>query len=266
MAFNCTGEHYSKELFIYEGVIPTVIGTFGIISNTAAVYYFGTKKRWKQTFYGISLASSLVDLFFIALFIPVFSIPALLNKYHSYQTWTLPIVATLYTSNIFITIVLSMERYLIICKPYSNDISSKCFVIPALVLAALINVPRFFEFTAVTLKCAGKNETFLNFTDMRKNYYYKQIYRLWLPLIFQGAIPIVILLILNISIIQEMRKYSRKEKNDKDEHARREVQVHMAEINLILVGIFIICSVVRCLPNICDILWVRIVFIKYVSK
>ena len=63
-----------------------------------------------------------------------------------------------------------------------------------------------------------------------------------------------------------MRNYLRKEKNNRAEYARREVQVHMAHINLVLVGIFIICSVVRCLPNICDIIWVSMVLIKYTPK
>ena len=79
---------------------------------------------------------------------------------------------------------------------------------------------------------------------------HENIYTLWCDVVFSGIIPIAFLIVLNILIFNEMKRYKCYMNGDLNEEINRQVQLQMAEINLIIVAVFIICHVFRQIPTI----------------
>ena len=105
-------------------------------------------------------------------------------------------------------------------------------------------------------------QEFIGPTELRTNPYYIEIYILWCDLVIQGIIPFLVLLTLNILTVKEIRKCKGKARGDMQEEQKRQVQVHMAEINVILATIFILAYSVRYIPTICELIWVSSILNK----
>ena len=106
--------------FVIEGIILTIIGIIGVIGNIGAVFHFAQYKRFKHRFYALMLVLSLIDILVIASFIWFCSVPEFLDSTRSSLHWSLwiyPILNTLVTASIFLTVAISLDRYLAICKP-----------------------------------------------------------------------------------------------------------------------------------------------------
>lgn len=247
-----------------EGTILPIVGTFGIFANTAGILYFVKQRRHQQRFYGLMVVLAIVDSLLIFSCFCTFSLPLLLNstKRHMewyYIIWMIPVSQIFYTSNIYITGALSVDRYLSICKPlyyYAHPWPKRFIVVPILCFSALYNIPRFFEFEWSTQMVNGTNITVVGATEMRLNTYYVQVYFLWCTLIVHGILPFFVLVTLNILTLKEMRKYKGKANGDQQEEQKRRVQVHMAELNIIIVLISIFCCSIRYIPTICELMWV----------
>ena len=81
--------------------------------------------------------------------------------------YTRPFQSIAMNASIYLTVVIAVERYLAVSKPLSvfmGDIGGRSelrtlamYVAPAIILAALINIPCFFEFTWQTGNKMGKS-------------------------------------------------------------------------------------------------------------
>ena len=288
---------------IFEGVILTVIGCFGIIGNVAAISYFGSHKRRRQTFYGLMLVLAILDLLLIVSCFCVFSLPTFSDTYktsrfwHYTVMWVLPFAQICFTGNTYLTVAISVERYLTICRPFFHRARSwptPYFIIPILSFSILYNIPKFFELKWSSIQ-SNKNETngssevfhHIIPTDLRTDPVYFQVYFVWSNFIINGVIPFVLLITLNILILKQLRTYSnrtsisrtkakRASSKDKTEltqprihqhgvDERRQAQVHMAKVSIIIVAIFIICHSIKWVPNIYEMIFVSS-FVKNYSN
>ena len=251
----------SGRQFVIEGVLLTAIGLFGLFGNIAAIVYFGSSKRRKQRFYDLMLTRAIVDILVIVSFIWFFSIPEFLDSTrnsHRWSVWLYPLLNIFCTGSIYLTVAISLERYLALCKPFyyhDNQWSIKRYLMPIFCVSIVYNIPKIFEFEWIvfTAEINGTNTTFIfgtTPTELRLNRYYDIIYTLWCDVVFRGIIPIVLLIILNIMIFNEMNMSKCYMNSDRNEEITRKVQLQMAEINLIIVAIFIDCHVFRHIPTI----------------
>ena len=109
-----------QRAFIIERVVLTIIGSFGVLGNLVAVLHFGSAKRRQHRFYVLIIALSVVDAWVIILFIWFFSISEFLNssrQSHYWSVWLYPLLNIFCTGSIFLTVAVSFDRYLAICKP-----------------------------------------------------------------------------------------------------------------------------------------------------
>ena len=94
--------------------------------------------------------------------------------------------------------------------------------------------------------------------QMRENKYYIVIYVLSCKIIFHVILPIIILGTLNFLTYTEMRNLKERYTHIKDihEHETRRIQIHMAELNLVIAILFVIFHSIHVIPSICEIKWV----------
>ena len=107
---------------------------------------------------------------------------------------------------------------------------------------------------------------------MRTNPLYFQVYFVWMNFIINGILPFIVLITLNVLILNQLRNYTgnysmkRKPSNktvalqprihQAGVEERRQTQVHMAKISIIIVAIFIVCHSIKWIPNIYEMMFV----------
>ena len=141
----------------------------------------------------------------------------------------------------------------------------------------IYNTPKFFELKWAThdnnTNTSDSSELINSIvpTDMRTNPIYFQVYFVWCNFIINGIIPFVLLITLNILILNQLRIYSGggnvKSKAGNSEiiqprihqrglDERRQAQVHMAKVSIIIVAIFVVCHSIKWVPNIYEMIFV----------
>ena len=246
--------------FVIEGVILTIIGLFGIVGNIGAVLHFAHQKRFKHTFYALMLVLAAVDILIIVSFIWFCSVPEFLNstkQSHYWSVWIYPIQHTLVTSNICLTVAISLDRYLAICQPLSYHASVlrlKHVLLTIFVFSIIYNIPRYFELQWINLSVSEVPHMKVWPTELRTNSKYVEWYMLWCRIIILGAVPMMLLMGLNVMIVKEMTKHKGFQIGNTDEVKEREIQVNMAHINVALVVVFIMCHVIVHIPCINELI------------
>ena len=249
--------------FVIEGLILTIIGSIGILGNIGAVAHFGKAKYRQHRFYLLMLTLAVVDILLIISFIWFFSVPAFSGKNrHTYRwsIWLYPVIHIFSTGNVFLTVAISLDRYLAICKPlsyHSSPYTTIKILVPIAFVSIGYNIPRFFELEWLVysekelellvyfekLNGSGINlelGAWPTKLQMDKNYF--EIYVLWLNIIFLGVLPMLVLIGLNISIFKEMRRLQQYVLGgDKHDEKWRETQLKLANINFVIIIIFIVC-------------------------
>ena len=246
--------------FVIEGITLTIIGIIGIIGNLGAVLHFAHYKRFQHKFYALMLALAVVDILVITSFIWFCSVPEFLDstkQTHHWSVWLYPVLNTLVTANIFITVAISLDRYLAICQPLRYHAISwklKHILLPIFIFSAIYNIPRYFELEWMNFSI---NEVpFMQVwpTKLRRNPTYIEWYTLWAHIIILGVIPMVLLMGLNLMTVKEMTKYKGFCIGGKREDREREIQCNMAQINVVIVIIFIICHSFVQIPTVYELI------------
>ena len=121
-------------------------------------------------------------------------------------------------------------------------------------ISIIYNIPRFFELEWL-VHIVERNESNISIelgtfpTELRRNTKYVEIYILWCDVVILGALPMMLLMYLNVQILKEMRKYKSFVLKDKNKETERKNQQQMANINLVIGSIFIICHCFRQIPS-----------------
>ena len=222
--------------FIFEGILSVVVSVFGIIGNVTAIIYFRLQRSRLQTFQSLLQMLSMFDSLFLICTLIVFSIPKFYQDYDYMnfprgsvffvQPYLLPLAEIGLTGSIYFTIAISIERYLVICRPFlhlTRSIAPRSYIIPTVCFSIFFNVPHFFEWkiernihemdlsdnnTYPTFLPTEDNgdeiSYFVNYTDFRMNETYYKIYWVGLTVCFGGIIPYTTLVILNTLVIRAL--------------------------------------------------------------
>ena len=281
-----------KEEFIVEVVLLTVIGVFGITGNTAAIVVFSRMKT-QMIFHRIMIMLSTFDNILVLLNIVIFVYPRFSESfnatgYHYIAPYTLPVAQIAMTGSVYSTMAITVERYLIACKPFyviSHRWSAKRYIVPIVVFSISYNLPKFFETKTTALvdeTDMNKTSFAIEATDLRLNKGYYNIYTIWMNFIFMGVLPFLLLMVLNIltlkSVVKQIRHMGKAPSvlqsniqrsnnikrqlllnNRKKFNKRRKSETtttneeQLAKISLTIVLVSLICHGVRWVPNIYEL-------------
>jgi len=257
-----TPEEYNSFFLISHaigGYLLIMISLLGIIANVLAICIL-SKKNFKSNFNNLLIALAFCDLSFLFLCIidsvghnfldehgNSDTVVGLLSQAHHYMTpkFIYPLHNILFTISIFMTVSISIERYLAVFHPlvYRNRSYTWnlfCHILPVLLVSCLVNIPKFFESRMIW---TDDDLTFIEITDMRMDKNYVIIYQNWIRLVLLGLVPMLLLVILNTRVFVAInsRKSSSRDNN-------------YSTILLLIVAIFIICHFPRVAMNIYEAL------------
>lgn len=134
------------------------------------------------------------------------------------QVYAWPVVCMAQTATIWLTVLISTERYLAICAPLRAGrlgISKvRLAILAIVVVSVLFNVPRFFEYRPQTVVAddvgGGVLRVELRDTDLRLDSVYRYLYNTALFVIVMYAAPLSTVAALNIRLTRAVTQARRE--------------------------------------------------------
>ncbi|CAL1529874.1 unnamed protein product, partial [Lymnaea stagnalis] len=247
-------------LFVFWGIILPLIATVGLIGNILTIIVLWRKEMSSTTILylrGLVVTDTGILVGSVLALTPISCAnylrgDALLyfkdTVYPVLHTPAYYIVMTLQQCNVWITVSVSMERYIAICHPFraARLISRRKTVIVMVIIAVvslLYNIPHLFasEATPCTsqlatvgaVACLMVGTTYFGNTDVYK------IYRTVMYTIVIYVIPFAALLILNSFLIKELMTMQRRRSGT---NIHEENEANLSLVLVLIVIVFIFCQ------------------------
>lgn len=211
--------------FWLNGIGITVIGLMGLLGNMASIRVLSHKQmRSSVNFILIALAFS--DSVLIVTSILLFGLKSyypyngVLKDYYYIVAPMLtdiayPVAIIAQTISIYMTFLISLERYIAVCFPLKarssyTQVHTKTCIYLVVLLSIIYNIPKFFEIKVID----GDDESYGKFyfvtaSALRKDSLYVQIYIHWLYFIFMNLIPLSGITFFNLMIYRQVRIVNR---------------------------------------------------------
>eukprot|EP00093_Oithona_nana_P011486 11486.XXX_567098_570577_1 [CDS] Oithona nana genome sequencing. len=259
--------------FWMEGLLLTGTGTVGLIGNFLSIVIL-SKPDMYNSFNQLLIALSTMDSVFIILAIIDYSFSRAFQWSSQVFTYLFPYLiyplnSITFCASIFTTVALAFERHTAVCRPihYRNVTATNsvrrrtlCYVVPVLLMALILNVPKFLEaqFTWTPIEANGTilNDSQVEYqigyqtTELRDDPNYIQFYINWTRLITTGLIPMGALIYFNFGIFRGIQMtHERVKKKNK----QRASEMNLAAILLCIVFLFLVCHFPRILLNVHEI-------------
>ena len=209
---------------VLQDILLPLVGLLGILGNLVAGVIL-VRSNTKSTFHQSLKALIAADLLIVICMVVdsqkfdinpenqifIFLIPYFWNPFKN-------IVLTFQT---FLIMSISVERYLAVQKPIqftinqvktSKGIHFLTFILPALALAFIFNIPKFFETELVQIDQFNKDENITEeiydyeITSLRMNPEYIFYYIHTARLLVMGILPFLSLLVINILIFMKIKE------------------------------------------------------------
>ena len=242
---------------LYPFIINTVfIGTLvvvGVIGNIFAFVVFW-KERIKSSTLFLFQCLSLIDSALLLTVFPIYS----MHSFVVYTGWLqgywaiypyllaylMPLALTAQTATIWVTVLVAVTRYIAICLPFRA--SRWCIVSKAkkqlafvLLFAVLYNIPKYIEYRIVYNTNDNGTTYIATATDSTLLYYI--VYDNILYFIFILALPVFILMLLNIRMIKALNAFRRKRMEMQSVGQQQDNDITF--VLIIIVTVIIICQV-----------------------
>ena len=240
--------------FYCEGVSISVLGIIGLFGNLLALIVL-SRPNLRDVFHQLLFAVASFDLMYIV----VGGVNYTFKAFHAnsdvyvylYPHIIHPFTHIAATGVIYMTVAITIERYLGLCHPFLPPTSRKAwfYVLPVAIIAVAMNIPKFLEIehnweditsrdTNETVEVISYRSTSLRYKD---NYYIG--YRMWTRLFSDGIIPVIILVYLNTRIIVALISATKVQRFNSARRQRKEINLTI--ILLFIVFIFFFCHAAR---------------------
>lgn len=250
-------EQDTKELmFVFWGILIPIIALVGIVGNTLTILVLWRREMKSTTIYFLRtlVVTDMGIIFGGVLGLSIIAITQsnpdmwIFNDivYPHIYTPTNYIVMTLQMINVWVTVAVTVERYIAICLPFRSVKFLKkrnAFIIIAsvVVISILYNMPRCLAYDIKSEPCVLANATCYSITssEFGKTTFFTDIYSIWLYLFIIYIFPFVILSVLNtLLIIELMRMRKRRVVTNERESS----ETNMSVVLVLIVVVFIICQ------------------------
>jgi len=236
-------------------IILCIIAISGIIGNIISIYIFSRPKMVSSVIYRILIALAIFDTLFL-----VFQfISAGLHEYDTDKAkpvWY-PIKGFAYVGSIYLTVFLSVERYINVCLMKSTQKSYKIGIGAVILFTAIWNFPKCFEYKFVTHPTL--NHTMFINTDfaIENHKSYQEGYIQWGTPTVQFIIPILVLIVLNFFLVQKIKEMGKdiemrlrqtsENLGEKQKLKNKASSRKVTKTVLIAVNFFLICNISECI-------------------
>jgi len=257
-----------------DGLLISVVGCLGLIGNLIAVIVLA-RPRLRDCFHQLLLALATFDILYITFGGLKYTFAAFEANNEAF-TLSMPIIFpfTSITMNatIFMTMAISIERFLGICYPLHlppHNRKSWFYILPVLLISFVLNIPKFLEgkihwyaedelnHTEDEFDHFELNRTELDYmydgevsvsvpayrtTELRHNSNYIKFYRTYFRLFSTAVIPFLALIFINLRIIVDLSHVKPKRFGS---HRKLWKEMNMFLVLLCIVVTFICCHVPR---------------------
>ncbi|KAK5981167.1 FMRFamide receptor [Trichostrongylus colubriformis] len=215
-------ESFTQIQFLFRAYLMPMTYLFGIFANSINVFVFTQKTMRNQPVNWFFLVLSLSDLVVLIASFFVFSVPVYAEVTDDVGmartsavliVWFYPLAQTGLTMSVYLTILVSVHRFLGVCHPFliqrvSNSSAVKVVIVFGVLFAFLFNTSRWFELQA--MPCYSKRhdrESLVVYpTDLMVNSVYTVVYRNAAYTMVMFFLPFAILTFVNLRIIGTLRK------------------------------------------------------------
>lgn len=175
-------------------------------------------------------------------------VPALMLVYPSIQLYVYALASTAQTAAVWLVVVITVERFFAICRPFSvlsNRTTSevKVVVLLTFVVAFVYSSPRFFEIDAPQCYwnvCRRRFEWMSDHSALRKDRVYRIVYRTGAYFVLRLFGPFTTIVALNGMLIAKMRSHRKLHASLMSTSRLNNDSVTM--LLLSMVAVFLICQ------------------------
>ena len=246
---------------LYSFIIYTVfVGTLvvvGVIGNSFAFVVF-----WKESIKSSALflfqCLSLIDSALLLTALPLYPMESFvvytgwLQGYWAIHPYLLvylwPLALTTQTATIWVTVLVAVTRYIAICLPFRASLlctvsKAKKQLAFVLLSAVLFEIPNFIEYRVVyvTYDNGTTYTAKATYSGLLSHKLYNIVYDNILYFIFILALPVFILMLLNIRMIIALKAFRRT--RIEMQSVRQQQDNNITFVLIIVVTVFIICRV-----------------------
>lgn len=265
------GKSTVAELDLFDTVIglwvPGILCAFGIVGNALSLWVLSRDRSKSATMTSLK-ALSASDLILLTGALGQQVIPLTCDWTHStgefcarkgyLEVYAWPVVCTAQTATIWLTVLISTERYIAICAPLTVGRVGVGKVWLAIIIIGIVsivfNVPRFFEYRPQTtvVRVDGAVEVSrveLRDTHLRLDSVYRYLYNTALFVIVMYAAPLSTVAALNIRLTSAVTT-ARRNWSALNSTQKRELRATV--LPLVIVLVFAVCCTVSLLGFVLD--------------
>ena len=255
----------SNDCALFDFVVyPIVVGlltVLGVAGNTISfVVLLKDNSATSFLLRALAVADTLVLISAVPLYVlaPVYTYTGLLRGYYevymNIMPFLWPIYLIPYTGTIFLTVLVSLNRFEAVCRPFQtrklfDATKIRRHVVYIAVFSVLYNIPRFFEYEQVE-ECSGYNfsrEAF-QISAFGGNTVYRVVYANVMYFVVMHGGPLLSLAFFNANLIRALKAQARKRTEMKMAGYQQDVTL----VLVVVVFVFICCQT----PTFVDhILW-----------
>ena len=240
--------------FCTYSVAGGILVVFGIMGNMLSfIVMMKDRNKAATSFFlqALAVADSLVLVTAVPLYClsNVYPATGLLKDYyaHTYPSITSYLWAIYqmpYTCMVILTVMVSLNRYFAVCKPFETTKvceleNARKIVIAVTVFAIVYNIPRFFEYERKEM-CTGYNQSTVVFgvSSVGNNIYYRVIYTNILYFLVIHGGPLLTLSVLNIKLIRALKKRQQR----RAEMGKADYQHDVTLVLVVVIFVFMFCQ------------------------
>lgn len=263
---NCLRMGVDTFQFAVDGIATFIVCVLGIIGNTIALIIL-SRPQMKSSINCCLQHLAVYDTFFLIMkilnkVIPYTShhIEAINDFYkiiYPYNHWFIPLIVTARTGAVWVTVGVSIERYIAVCYPlkarsfctYKRSLQFNIFIS---ILVIVYNLPNYFKYRTGTITVGNSTKVAIVPTSLVQNEIFYAVYEIWLDMVIINIIPFSALVFLNFSIYQEMKRAFKNRQKMTQQLGNSltqqlEKDIHLARMLFCVVAIFFVCY----LPSFC---------------
>jgi len=228
--------------YIADGILVSLVGTIGVLGNISSLLVL-SRPRLRDCFHNLLFALACFDTLYIVFGGINYTMKAFELANTRIYTLTFPYIIYPFTSiglsgTIFMTVAISIERFLGVCYPLHlppHTRKSWFYILPVIFLSICINIPKFLEARVTwhneephiqvlleemeehpynhTLNSIINTVNYLPAsytpsirpTALRQNTLYIKYYIVYFRLVFMHVLPLLIMIFLNVRIALDIR-------------------------------------------------------------